>query len=350
MKSTKRYQSSTDVARLAGVSQSAVSRTFNKGKGGVSEETRRKVFEAAKVLGYSPNFIPRILLNHRSKLVAIVISGTQNPFYSLVLEEFTKALQEIGHQALLVHVDSWHALDGIVPQLASYRVDAIVSALPILTEAAAAEFVRIGIPIVSFNTPIKNQWVSSVCSDNAGGGRQVAELFIRQGAKSFGFVAGSADSHASKERLRGYGNALRARGFAELMLTSGDYTYDGGFKAAVEMAARGKIPDALFCANDLMALGALDALRRSARIGVPEDVMIAGFDDVPASSWTSYDLTTVVQDGPSMVAAAMAVLQAMIPDNSAAGGIRRIVPAKLVERSTTRKSVNNHHITASGPN
>ena len=178
----------------------------------------------------------------------------------------------------------------------------------------------------------------------------MAELFIRQGAKSFGFVAGSADSHASKERLRGYRNELRSQGFLELAITSGDFTYDGGFKAAVEMAARGKIPDALFCANDLMALGALDALRRSARLEVPDDVMIAGFDDVPASSWTSYDLTTVVQDGPSMVAAAISVLQAMIPDNSAAGGIRRIVPAMLVERSTTRKmTVNNHHIAASAP-
>jgi DNA-binding LacI/PurR family transcriptional regulator len=338
MKTTKRYQSSTDVARLAGVSQSAVSRSFSKGKGGVSEETRRKVFEAAKVLGYSPNFIPRILLNHRSKLVAIVISGAQNPFYSLVLEEFTMALQEIGHQALLVHVDSRHSLDGIVPRLASYRVDAIVSALPILAEAAAAEFVRIGIPIVSFNTPIKNQWVSSVCSDNAGGGRQVAELFVRRGARSFGFVAGSARSHAGKERLRGFRNELSDRGFPELVISSGDYTYEGGFNAAAEMAARGNVPEALFCANDLMALGALDAFKLSARLRVPDDVMIAGYDDVPTSSWKSYDLTTVVQDGPTMVAVAMSVLQAMISDSSAVGGIRRVVPARLVERASTRRS------------
>ena len=88
MKPGKRYPSSTDVARAAGVSQSAVSRAF--AEKSVSEETSRKVFEAAKKLGYSPNFIPRILLKHRSQLVAVVISGTSNPFYALALEEFTK--------------------------------------------------------------------------------------------------------------------------------------------------------------------------------------------------------------------------------------------------------------------
>ena len=137
MKPGRRYPSSTDVARAAGVSQSAVSRAFSEGKS-VSEETSRKVFEAAKKLGYSPNFIPRILLKHRSHLVAVVISGTSNPFYALALEEFTKALQKTGHQVLLVQVDSDHSLDGIVPKLASYRVDAIVSALPVLSQGGGA--------------------------------------------------------------------------------------------------------------------------------------------------------------------------------------------------------------------
>ena len=155
MKLSMRYPSSTDVARLAGVSQSAVSRSFNKTRN-VSEETCRKVFEAAKALGYSPNFIPRILLKHRSGLVAIVISGAQNPFYAASLEEFTKALQAIGHQVLLVYVDSGHSLDGVLPRLASYRIDAIVSALPVLTKFAAEEFARIRIPVVSLNTPVNN--------------------------------------------------------------------------------------------------------------------------------------------------------------------------------------------------
>src|SRR3954452_21993834 len=193
MKSGRRYPSSTDVARAAGVSQSAVSRAFSEGKS-VSEETSRKVFAAAKKLGYSPNFIPRILLKHRSHLVAVVISGASNAFYAVALEEFTKALQKMGNQVLLVHVDSVHSLDGVMPMLASYRVDAFVSALPILSAEAARAFARVRIPAISFNTPINNLWVASVCVDSAGGARAVADLFIARGARSFGFVAGSEGS------------------------------------------------------------------------------------------------------------------------------------------------------------
>ncbi len=331
----KRYPSSTDVARAAGVSQSAVSRAFSEKS--VSEETSRKVFEAAKKLGYSPNFIPRILLNHRSNLVAVAISGTSNPFYALALEEFTKALQTTGHQVLLVQVDSDHSLDGIVPKLASYRVDAIVSALPVLTKDAAQAFAQIRIPTISFNTPVKNRWVTSVCSDSAGGARAVADVLVKRGAKTFGFIAGAEGSHASNERLRGYKARLRKHGFASVSVATGDFLYEGGFNAAIELSKRGSFPEALFCANDLMAIGALDALRKRLRLRVPEDVLVAGFDDVPEASWASYDLTTIVQDGPRMVAEAMSILQSMMSSSRSAGGVLRVVPGELIERSTTRR-------------
>jgi DNA-binding LacI/PurR family transcriptional regulator len=335
VKPGRRYPSSTDVARAAGVSQSAVSRAF--AEKSVSEETSRKVFEAAKKLGYSPNFIPRILLKHRSQLVAVVISGTSNPFYALALEEFTKGLQATGHQVLLVHVESDHALDGIVPKLASYRVDAIVSALPVLSREAARAFAGVRIPAISFNTPVRSRWVTSVCSDGAGGASAIADLLVRRGAKSFAFITGAEHSHASNERLRGYRGRLREHGFTRLAIAKGDFLYEGGFNAALALQERGALPDAIFCANDLMAIGALDALRTRMRLRVPEDVLVAGFDDVPEASWNAYDLTTVVQDGPRMVAEAMSVLQAMMSSSGSAGGILRVVPGRLIERSTTRR-------------
>lgn len=334
MKPSRRYPSSTDVARLAGVSQSAVSRAFSQGKS-VSEETGRKVFEAARKLGYSPNFIPRILLKHRSELVAVVISGTSNPFYAMALEEFTKALQKTGHQVLLVHVDSDHSLDGVVPRLASYRVDAIVSALPVLSKAAARALAQINIPTISFNTPVKNRWVTSVCSDSAGGAGAVADLFVARGARSFAFIGGAAGSHASNQRLLGYRRRLRQHGFTRIDTAAGDFLYEGGFRAVLQLRERGPLAEAIFCANDLMAIGALDALRGPVGLGVPADVLVAGFDNVPEASWGAYDLTTVVQDAPSMVAEAMTILEAMMSSSGSAGGILRIVPGRLIERSTT---------------
>ncbi len=334
MKRTRRYPSSTDVARLAGVSQSAVSRAFSEGKS-ISEVTSRKVFDAAEKLGYSPNFIPRILLNHRSGLVAVVISGTANPFYARALEAFTVALQDTGRQVLLVHVESDHSLDGIVPRLASYRVDAIVSALPVLSREAARAFAKVSIPTISFNTPIKNRWVTSVCSDSAGGASMVADLFVARGARSFAYISGPAGSHANRERLRGYRGRLREHGFNSVALAAGNFLYEGGFKAALALTAHAPLPDAIFCANDLMAIGALDAFRGRLGLRVPEDMLVAGYDDVPEASWAAYDLTTVVQNAHAMVEEAMSILESMMTSSKSAGGVVRVVPSRLVERSTT---------------
>jgi len=335
MKPARRYPSSTDVARLAGVSQSAVSRAFSEGKS-VSEETSRKVFEAARKLGYSPNFIPRILLKHRSHLVAVVIGGISNPFYAIALEEFTKALQKAGYQVLLVHFESDHSLDGVVPRLASYRVDAIVSALPVLSKDAARALAESGIPTISFNTPARNRFLASVCSDNAGGAAAVADLFVARGARSFAFIAGSEGSHAGDERLRGYRGRLREHGFTKLAVARGTFDRDSGYEAMLSLGRKGPLPEAVFCANDLMAIGALDALRTVLGKRVPEDVLVAGFDNVPEAAWGAYDLTTFVQDGPLMVEAAIEILGSMISSTDSAG-VLRVVPGRLIERSTTRR-------------
>jgi len=332
-----RYASSIDVARLAGVSQSAVSRTYKPG-GSVSAETRRKVLAAAEQLGYRPSLIPQIMLNHRSYLVAIVIGGMYNPFYSTVLEEFTVKLQAIGHQVLLVHVDSGHSLDAIIPRLASYRVDAIVSALSILSPHAADELARVKIPVITFNTPVKNEWVSSVSCDNAGAARQLAELFIARGATRFGYITGPAGSPANEERLAGFKSALAEHGVTDLRIAAADFRYEGGRRAALTLFNNGgSPPDAIFCANDLLAMGAIDAIRKTIGLRVPEDVMIAGFDDIPAAAWLAYDLTTFVQDAPLMVDEALRIVSSSTASHASPGEIRVVVPARLVERGSTRR-------------
>jgi DNA-binding LacI/PurR family transcriptional regulator len=335
MKKNKRYASSTDVARLAGVSQSAVSRAFQQG-GSVSEETRQKVLTAAATLDYRPSLIPRIMLTHRSNLVAIVIGGLYNPFYASVLEVFTARLQQAGNQVLLVHVDSGYSLDSAIPRLASYRVDAIVSALAILTQQAADELAKLRVPIVSFNTSIQNEWVSSVSCDNIDAGRRVADLFIERGATRFGYMAGPLSSPASEERLYGYRQRLGERGITGLRTAHGDFRYEGGQHALAELMSHGEPPDALFCANDLLAMGAMDSLRKDFGLQVPRDMMVAGFDDIAPAAWSAYDLTTSVQDAPAMVDAAIAIIAEMTETGGRTSGTRTI-PARLVERGSTQR-------------
>jgi DNA-binding LacI/PurR family transcriptional regulator len=332
---SKRYASSTDVAKLAGVSQSAVSRTYKSGAS-VSDETRLKVLAAAAQLGYRPSMIPQIMLTHRSNLVAVVVGGLYKPFYAKTLERFTTGLQELGHQTLLVHANSGHTLDGAISTLASYRVDAIVSALAILSPEAVRELSLLNIPIISFNTQVHNAWISSVCCDNVAAGRSVADLLVERGGRSFGFVCGPPGSPASEERQQGFTEQLTSYGFEKPRLGWGDFRYEGGMNAGLAILKGADRPDAIFCGNDLMALGLVDAARHRLGLRVPDDVMVVGFDDIPQSSWAGYQLTTVIQDDALMTNHALRIVTRAMELHSGAGNERVVVTPNIVERATVR--------------
>lgn len=336
MNKRKRYASSTDVARLAGVSQSAVSRTYQPGAS-VSPAMRDKILAAAATLNYRPSHIPRIMLTNRSNLVAVVVGGMYNPFNAAVLEEFTIGLEQQGHQALLVHADSGYMLDAAIPRLASYRVDAVMSPLAILSSDADAEFRQLHIPIISFNTPVRSEWVSTVCCDSEAAGREAVDLFVARGARRFGFICGPEDSPAADERLHGFKERLRVLGLPAPRIARGDFRYEGG-SAAARLLLRSKLrPDAIFCANDLLALGLIDVARQDFSIRIPEDLMVAGFDDIPAASWKAYDLTTFVQDAKAMTRQALEILQRALAQHDHQSE-RIVLPTRLIERSTTRRA------------
>lgn len=331
---TKKYPSSTEVAKLAGVSQSAVSRTFTAGAS-VSERTRKKVIKAAEALGYSPNILPKILLTNRSRLVAIVIGEMSNPYYARVLEEFSRVLQDQGNQVLLCAVDHGEYVDDAIPSLAGYRVDGIITAHPILSEEAAAQCEKIGVPIVLFNGRVRSNWVSSVCCDNSAAGRDVADLFLKYGAKRFGYIAGGQETLANQERSAGFINRLKENGISDIESISGNFRYDDGYQAALKLMEQKRPPQAIFCANDMMAFGAIDALRHEAGVRVPQEVMVAGFDDIPVAAWASYSLTTVRQEVEQMVQAAVQILQRKAAGHENARGLLKLVRGTLVQRGST---------------
>ncbi|MCJ2057996.1 LacI family DNA-binding transcriptional regulator [Methylobacterium sp. J-048] len=329
---SKRYPTSIEVARLAGVSQSAVSRTFTPGAS-VSARTRDKVLAAAETLGFRPSLIPKIMLTDRSGLVALVVGGLENAFYARVVQTLAARLREAGNQILLVPVDSDYTLDAVAARLAQYRVDAIVSALAVLSRDAAETLSASRIPVVSFNTPVTAARVGSVGSDNALGGRQAAALLHACGVRHPAFVSGPADSPASAERLTGFRDGLHASGLPEPRVAGCAYTYDGGAEATTQLCAAGPV-DGIFCANDLCALGTIDALRRAGR-RIPEDVRVIGYDDTPAASWGGYDLTSFDQDVPALVEAALAMIARMSAEDVGIGE-RMLIPPRLTERGSTR--------------
>ena len=330
----RRYVSATDVARKAGVSQAAVSRTFTAGAS-VSSKTREKVLAAAEELNYRPSIIPRIMLTNRSSLIAVVSGGVTHPFYASILDRFSLEIQKRGNTVLLFTVRDREYMDEIIPRIRGYQVDGIISASSIASPKVAESCAKLHVPVVLFNSRLRNGWVSSVNSDNVGAGRDVASLFIRKGATRFGFVGGRKGNMSSEDRLAGYAGRLAEEGFANPVLEYGNYDFEGGCKAMRSLMSRPEPPHAVFCANDLMAIGALETARSEYKMAVPGEMLIAGFDDIPSSAWPSISLTTIRPDGDHMVSAALDILEQSLSGSRGQNGFLETVTTHLVERDTT---------------
>lgn len=324
-----RPPSSVEVARLAGVSQSAVSRSFTPGAC-VSAETRAKVMAAAEALGYRPNIIPRIMLTNRSGIVAVVAGSLANPYHTRALEAFSRALRAAGKPMMLVQTDTERTLGEAVGQLAGYCIDAAVSAHEVVSAEVTDAIDRMRIPVVTLNSALTSAWSGTIVSDNEAAGEQVARLLHARGGRRFAYIAGPGDSLSQQQRETGFRRGLAALGIAECAWAQGDYRHGGGHAAARALFSGKVRPDALFCANDLTAFGAIDALRGEFGLAVPGDVLVAGYDNVEAAAWPAYALTTFDQRIDEMVGLALG----MIEGEWTAGPSRTVTPL-LVERSST---------------
>lgn len=324
---------SQDVARLAGVSQATVSRTFS-GDRTVSEATREKVLEAAQRLEYKPNAIARSLITQRTNIVGIVMAYLSSPFYPYVLEKFIQELQTSGRQTLVFSAAADQEADAVLPLALEYQVDALIVTSATLSSKMVEECARAGTPVVLFNRSMVGRRVSAVCCDNLEGGRLVADVLLDAGHTRPAYVSGSVNASTNRDRERGFAERLRERGLPLALREQGHYTYESGYAAAQRLLERDDPPDALFCANDITALGALD-LARKRGVRVPDELSVIGFDDIPMAAWAAYDLTTIRQPVDAMIAATLAVLQARLDAPEAAPDIR-LIPGALVARGSAR--------------
>lgn len=351
-----------EVASLAKVSQSAVSRTFTPGAS-VSDATREKVLQAAKKLGYRPNALARSLITRRSHMIALVMSYLENQFYPLVIEKLSQKLQKQGYHLLMFISDEAQS-DGVLAEILQYQVDGIVMASTMLSPDMAKSCADFGVPIVFFNrvpdsTPVQNNiWAAfspanatcSVTSDNHQGGRMVAQLLLERGHKKIAFLAGLEQSSTNVDRERGFNEVLDTAGVALYRRAVGNYSAEGAKHAARAMfsgANPAERPDAVFVANDHMAMAVMDVLRIELGLRIPQDVSVVGFDDVPQAAWGSYQLTTVTQSVEDMVGATVEILNQQMQGDAAtktafATPSKHIkVACKLVQRQSVRAKLIN---------
>ena len=290
---------SIDVARLAGVSRSAVSRSYTPGAY-VSDETRRKVLEAAEALGYHPNALARSLITRRTGIIGIVSTDLDNPFYAALLQALSMRFQAEGLAPLLLFGDET-STDRQITQLLSYQVDALVMTNATLSSAMAARFARIDKPVVAINRYMAQEEITSITSDNHEAAGQVADHFVSLGCRRIAFLAGKPDASSSRDREAGFMRRLAQLGHPLIAHDVGNYHHLGGVEAARRLLRREVRPDAIFCANDLMAFGVMDVARGEFGLRIPQDLKVCGFDNSGMASWPAYDLTTVDQGMETMV-------------------------------------------------
>jgi DNA-binding LacI/PurR family transcriptional regulator len=331
---SKRTPTSIDVAELAGVSQPTVSRAFDPDSS-VAPGTRARVIAAAKKLGYKPNVIARSLSTRRTDIVGLVMANlTDSLFYPNVLEMFTRRLQRMGKQVLLFNAQPGQPVDEILPRVLGYQVDALIITSTSPSREIVDECARNGTPVVLFNRFAAGSSANSVCCDNVEGGRKVADALLDTGHKRLGFIAGIENTSTNLMRTKGFVDRLQERGDFDLARDQGAYTYDSGRQAARRLLERDQPPDAIFCAADIMALGAMDAARFDLGIKVPEDLSIIGFDDIPVAGWPAYSLTTIRQPIDLMVDAALQLVTK--EDDRISTGELRLLPGALILRDSLR--------------
>ena len=335
----KTVVTSQQVAKLARVSQSAVSRTFTPGAS-VSKETRKKVLVAANALGYRPNAIARSLISGRSRIIALVMSYLENQFYPLVIEKLSQLLQRQGYHVLMF-ISEIDQVDGVLSDILQYQVDGIVMASVTLSIDLAKICADAGVPVVMINRvpdtgALTGPATSSVTSDNFQGGRMVAQLLLDRGHRRIAFIAGLENSSTNLERERGFNEVLQAAGRPAFGRAVGYYSFAGAEQATRELFKCADRPDAVFVANDHMAIAAMDVLRIELGLRVPQDVSVIGFDDIPQAAWGSYRLTTVIQSVQDMVGATVDLLQQQIQGEISPRNV--VIPCRVAERDSVRSA------------
>lgn len=324
-----------DVAKLAGVSQSAVSRVFTPGAS-VAPKTADKVRAAANTLGYRPNSLARAMITGKSRIVGLVVAYLDNQFYPVAIEKLSHALQAKGYHVLLFMASNDPGeMDRLMDDLLAYQVDGIITASVAISNDVTRRCTDAGIPLVMFNRGQPESGLSSVTSANALGGRKVARFLIDAGHKRISHISGWQGASTGRDRARGLVEGLAEAGLSPHTMVDGMFNRDTAGAAARDLMDAPDPPDAIFVGNDHMAFAVMDALRGMG-LRVPRDVSVVGYDDVPMAAWGAYDLTTVRQPLMRMVDATVETLLAQIDDPLRAAQNLEI-DAPLILRGSARR-------------
>ncbi|WJY14276.1 LacI family DNA-binding transcriptional regulator [Pectobacteriaceae bacterium CE90] len=326
---TVKRVTSIDVARCAGVSPSAVSRTYT-AQHKVSPATRAKVLAAAETLGYRPNALARALVNsgrQGSGIIAVVMSEFDNPFQPYLFCLLTQALQRHGFVPMLITVIEPCDIRAQLQQALSYQVEAAIISAGSLSQHTTERCLELNLPMVLMGREDKRETITAVLSDNRMAGQLAADYLVSLGLTQLAFISGRQDGQASQERLAGFCATLQQSGLpSPHIMINQDYAYHSGYRAMKQLLQSYPETEGVFCACDALAFGALDALRLEGG----DTQKIIGCDDTPLAAWEGYRLTTIRQPVEQLVEQVLVNLEQVLNGTASSGVTVRIEPTLVV--------------------
>lgn len=331
------WATAADVAERAGVSRSAVSRTFTPGAS-VSPATRERVLKAAEELGYQVNRLARSVIQRQSTLVGVVVPGMHNEFVLQLLGPIMSNLARHSLAPLLMDVRDPAQMESTLRYLLQYRVAGVIFTSGSPPIELAREYLRLQVPVAMINRDTNLESVDVVSSDNRHGGALAAHCLIAAGARRLAYVNLPSGTYSGVSRGAGFSEAAAMSGQPSIsveLLQGRLAGYEGGAAIAAQLLDRPpeRRPEGVFCANDTLAFGFMDTARYTFGLRIPEDIVVVGFDDVPMASSASFRLTTVRQDIEGLAAEAVDRLVERMSDPTRPARSRTL-PVELVTRQT----------------
>jgi DNA-binding LacI/PurR family transcriptional regulator len=326
-----------DVARLAGVSQSAVSRAFTAGSS-ISLHTRLKVEDASRRLNYRPNLIARSLSMRHSNTVGVIVPPMDNAFFPELLEELSAAFNRLGYRVLLLFTSSSSvSSDPILEEVLHSRVDAVVTVSASVSSRFAEECQGSGLPIIFLNRKTDSKGVSSVTGANVQGAETIASFLVAGRHTRYAFMAGLESSSTSRDREVAFTQRLAKLGKTLSARVNGNFSFEDAMSASRTLLSARLRPDAIFCANDYMAIATIQIARCEFGLNVGRDISIVGFDDSKPANWPAFVLTTYGQPARAMAERTAELLHEQLRSTDKRAATQVIVPGDLVVRESARR-------------
>lgn len=327
------------IAELAGVSVSTVSKIINN-YSDISEETKTRVLQIMKETGYVPSNSAKTLATKKSNLIGVIFAGKLNidfthPFFIEVLNSFKKQMGVLGYDLLFFSNEKSHTVDGdYLARCRHFQVDGCIIVTGQQLEPSIYELDQSEIPCIGVDIELTGKTSGYIMSDNFNMAYKVVEHFYLQGYRELGYIGSTMESHISNIREKGYKNAIESFGLTihDTWFMNGDTFFESsGYEAMKTMMKRGHAPRAIFAASDLLAIGAMRALKE-ASLEVPKDIAIIGCDDIEACQYTTPTITTIRQNKEKIGKLAALMLFDLINNQAEASNI--VVEPELIIRAS----------------